>query len=62
MTVKEIRNKIQDLINDIPEENLVELYSYIQILKDVPVSKIKQTIHLSKTIEEDRELLKRLAL
>jgi len=62
MTVKEIRNKIQDLINDIPEENLFELYSYIQSLKDVPASKIKQTKHLSKILEEDRELLKRLAL
>jgi len=62
MTVKEIRNKIQDLINDIPEENLEELYTYIQNLKDVPVSKLKQTKHLSKIIEEDRELLKKLAL
>jgi hypothetical protein len=62
MTVKEIRNKIQDLINDIPEENLEELYTYIQKLKDVPVSKLKQTKHLSKIIEEDRELLKKLAL
>ena len=62
MTVKEIRNKIQDLINDIPDENLEELYTYIQSLKDVPVSKIKQTKHLSKIIEEDRELLKKLAL
>jgi len=62
MTVKEIRNKIQDLINDIPEENLEELYTYIQNLKDLPVSKLKQTKHLSKIIEEDRELLKKLAL
>ena len=57
-----MRNKIQDLINDIPEENLVELYSYIQSLKDVPATKLKQTKNLSKIIEEDRELLKRLAL
>ena len=62
MTVKEIRNKIQDLINDIPEESLEELYTYIQSLKDVPASKIKQTKHLAKIIEEDRELLKNLAL
>ena len=62
MTVKEIRNKIQDLINDIPEESLEELYTYIQSLKDVPASKIKQTKHLAKIIEEDRELLKKLAL
>ena len=62
MTVKEIRNKIQDLINDIPEESLEELYTYIQSLKDVPASKIKQTKRLAKIIEEDRELLKKLAL
>ena len=62
MTVKEIRNKIQDLINDIPDDNLEELYTYIQSLKDVPTSKIKQTKHLSKIIQEDRELLKKLAL
>jgi hypothetical protein len=62
MSVKEIRNKIQDLINDIPDESLEELFTYIQSLKDVPASKIKQTKHLSKIIEEDMELLKRLAL
>jgi hypothetical protein len=62
MTVKEVRNKIQDLINDIPEESLEELYAYIQSLKDVPASKIKQTKYLSKIIEEDRQLLKKLAL
>jgi hypothetical protein len=62
MTVKEIRNKIQDLINDIPEESLEELYTYIQSLKDVPASKIKQTKNIAKIIEEDRELLKKLAL
>ena len=62
MTVKEIRNKIQNLINDIPEDSLEELYTYLQNLKNVPASKIKQTKYLSKIIEEDRELLKRLAL
>jgi len=61
MAVKEIRTRIQDLINSIPEENLEEIYKYLQEVKDIPSARIKRSKNLSKILTEDAELLKRLA-
>ena len=61
MTKREIKIKIQELIEAIPEEHLEEIYQYIQSLKDVPLETIKKSRNLSKIISEDRELLKKLA-
>ena len=61
MTVREIRTRIKDLINTIPEENLEEIYKFLKEVKNVPGSRIKRSKNLSKILSEDSELLKRLA-
>lgn len=61
MMKREIKIKIRELIETIPEEHLEGIYQYIQSLKDVPPETIQKTRSLSKIISEDRELLKKLA-
>jgi len=61
MTVKEIKTKIQELIETIPEENLEEIYAYIQNLKNLPPQSVRNFRNLSKILNEDKELLKKLA-
>ena len=61
MTKREIKIKIRELIEAIPEEHLEEIYQHIQSLKDVPPETIQKSRNLSKIISDDRELLKKLA-
>jgi hypothetical protein len=61
MTVKELKTKIQELIETFPEENLEEIYAYIQGLKNLHPETIRNSRNLSKILSEDKELLKKLA-
>lgn len=61
MTVKELKTKIQELIETIPEDNLEEIYAYIQNIKNLPPETLRNSRNLSKILSEDKELLEKLA-
>ncbi len=61
MTSKDIKDKINSVIDNIPDEVLEDVLEYLKTLTDKPKEKIRISRDLSKIIEEDKNLLERLA-
>lgn len=61
MAGKNIKDKINSVIENIPDEILEDVLEYLKSLTDKPKDKIILSKNLSKIIEEDKNLLERLA-
>ncbi len=61
MTTKEVKIKIIEAVNNIPEAALEEVLMYLNEIKDYSADEIKKLTIVSKILKEDDELLKKLA-
>jgi len=62
MTKSELKVKINQAIEEIPESVLEEILDYINKVKGISPDKINLSKHLGLILREDKELLYRLAL
>ena len=61
METEEIKREIQKVIDQVPEEQLDDILLYLKEFQERNKSQNNVNQHLKKILEEDRELLKRLA-
>ncbi len=61
MKRSDIHTKINELLKSIPEDNLKQVLEYLKEIQDKSSSKVALSHNLNKILEEDRNLLKRLA-
>jgi hypothetical protein len=61
MATKEIKEKINSVIDNIPDDILEDVYEYLKSLTNKSKSKIELSKNISKILDEDKNLLERLA-
>ena len=61
MSRAELQEKIQQLLDSVPDTVLAELFEYLNGLNTNSPNDISMAMDLRKILEEDKELLKRLA-
>lgn len=61
MASKDLKDRITSVIDTIPDEVLEDVLEYLKTLTDKSKEKIRISQDLSKIIEEDKNLLERLA-
>jgi hypothetical protein len=61
MAAKEIKQKIYKVIDNMPDEVLEDVYKYLESLKSRSRSDIIISQNLARILEEDKNLLERLA-
>ena len=61
MASKEIKEKINVVIEDIPEDALEDVLEYLKSLTNKSKNDIQMAQNLSKILEDDKNLLERLA-
>ena len=61
MASKDLKDRITSAIDTIPDEVLEDVLEYLKTLTDESKEKIRISQDLSKIIEEDKNLLERLA-
>ncbi|MCX6353114.1 MAG: hypothetical protein NTX03_14835 [Bacteroidetes bacterium] len=62
MSTSEIKVEIQKVLDNIPESILKDILSYLKELQGKDKSHVENVTHLRQILEEDTELLKKLAL
>jgi hypothetical protein len=61
MATKEIKEQINIVIDNIPDDVLEDVLNYLKSLTDKSTSNIHLSQNLSKILQEDKNLLERLA-
>jgi hypothetical protein len=61
MTTKQIKTEIQKVLDTVPEPVLEDILKYLKSLQGKPGDIINLSNNLKKVLEEDRELLEKLA-
>lgn len=61
MKVTEVREEINEIIDQLSDEALQELLTYLQQAEDGATNNVQLTKNLRKILTEDQELLKKLA-
>jgi hypothetical protein len=61
MAAEEIKRKIYKVIDNMPDEVLEDVYKYLESLKSRSKSEIIISQNLARILEEDKNLLERLA-
>jgi hypothetical protein len=61
MTTNQLKIEIQNVIDEIPENILEDVLTYLKGVKELSESNINLSYNLSKIIREDKELLEKLA-
>ena len=61
MAIKEIKEQINNVIDSIPEDVLEDVLEYLKSVKNISKNRIHLSHNLSKILEEDKNLLERLA-
>lgn len=61
MSSKQIKKEINDVIDNIPDDVLKDVLEYLKSLSKKSKNNILLSQNLSKILEEDRNLLERLA-
>ena len=61
MATKEIKEKINSVLNNFSEDILEDVYEYLKALTNKPKDKIHLSQNLGKIIDQDKNLLERLA-
>ncbi len=61
MTAKQIKSEIQKVLDSVPEVILEDILKYLQSIQNKSTDSISLSQNIRKILEEDRELLERLA-
>lgn len=61
MTRKELNSEIQNILSQLPDENLQVVLSYLKNVQVIDHSELTLSKNLEKILKEDSNLLKRLA-
>ena len=61
MTAKQIKTEIQKVLDSVPEVVLEDILKYLQAIQNKSYDSISLSQNLRKILDEDRELLERLA-
>jgi hypothetical protein len=61
MTAKDLKIEIQKVLDEVPENLLEHILSYLQEVQKSNAADFADSQHLKKILMEDRELLKKLA-
>jgi hypothetical protein len=61
MTKTEIKNEIQKVLDNVPENVLQDILDLLKGLQDQPGDKLELTHSLRQILAEDKELLEKLA-
>ena len=61
MTTREIKSRINKVLDTIPENVLEEILSYLEEIQGMSADKIVMSQRLRKILSEDKELLEKLA-
>jgi hypothetical protein len=61
MTKTQIQLEIQKVLDNVPDDLLLDVLDFLKELQDQPVDKVKMTNNLRRILSEDRELLEKLA-
>ena len=61
MTTKDLRKEINRVIQDVPENFLEDILSYLRQIEKKPQKDIEALTDLERIFKEDQELLEKLA-
>ena len=61
MTNKELKKEIAKVLDNVPDEMLEDILNYLKLLIKNPKEKVNLTSNIRQIIDEDKELLQRLA-
>jgi len=61
MSTAEIKTEIQQVINNVPEDALIDILNYLKLVQNQSADQIRQTVNFRKILLEDRGLLAKLA-
>lgn len=61
MTTKDLRKEISRVIQQVPDDFLSDILSYLKQIEKRSVKDIESFQHLKKIFKEDKELLEKLA-
>lgn len=61
MTTEERKSEIMRIIDELPEERLIELLNLLKELKEYPGLDIPAFFKVKRTMDEDSEVFRRLA-
>ena len=61
MATKELKEKINKVLDKIPDDILEEVFKYLKSLTNKSRSDIRLSQNLGRILEEDKQLLERLA-
>jgi hypothetical protein len=61
MTSIQIKTEIQKVLDEVPENVLIDILDYLKRIQHQPSGQVKLASNLKKILSEDKELLERLA-
>jgi hypothetical protein len=61
MTAKQIKTEIQKVLDSVPEMVLEDILNYLKTIQSKPSDAISLSQNIRKILNEDRELLEKLA-
>jgi hypothetical protein len=61
MATKELKDKINKVIDNMPDDILEDVFNYLKVMTSKSRSDIMLSQNLGKIIEEDKNLLEKLA-
>ena len=61
MTTKELKSRIQKALDNVPENILEDILSYLEEIQGKPAGKVIMSQRLRKILSEDKDLLEKLA-
>lgn len=61
MTTKELKSRIQKALDNVPENILEDILSYLEEIQGKPADKVIMSQRLRKILSEDKDLLEKLA-
>lgn len=61
MTVIDLKTEIKKALDEVPEDTLMDVLTYVNKLKFTPTGNNNLLTHLNQILSEDKELLEKLA-
>lgn len=61
MTKQQLKSEIQKVLDNVPETVLEDILRYLKDLESKPASQVEMSGYLKKILNEDKELLEKLA-
>jgi len=61
MTMKEIKSEIQRSLENVPESVLIDVLAFLKRAEQEPAEKLDLAVNIRDILDEDRQLLERLA-